>query len=201
MGESPPAFDLLYWNSDFTNLAGPMYAWYLRNTYLETNLAKPGRCEVAGQAIDLSRIDIPCYLYASREDHIVPPQSAFASIAHLGSQDIRFVLGASGHIAGVINPPSSNKRSYWIAPTDVQSKSKTPAKKSKAALPHDYASWLNASSEVAGSWWPNWAEWLATHSGKRITAPKNYGNKMYKVIEAAPGRYVQAKAYAPKIKN
>jgi polyhydroxyalkanoate synthase len=192
MGESPPAFDLLYWNSDFTNLPGPMYAWYLRNTYLENNLVQPGRCSVAGQAVDLRRIDIPCYLYASREDHIVPPQSAFASIAHLGSKDIRFVLGASGHIAGVINPPSSNKRCYWTGSLKPQGSAK-----SKVKTP-DYESWLAQSTEVAGSWWPDWTQWLAQQAGKPIAAPKSYGNKTYKALEAAPGRYVQTKAYTPK---
>ncbi|RYF36338.1 MAG: alpha/beta fold hydrolase, partial [Comamonadaceae bacterium] len=103
-GEMPPAFDLLYWNSDSTNLPGPMYAWYLRNTYLENNLVKPGQVTVCGETIDLRKLDMPAYVYGSREDHIVPIGAAYASVNHLAGKK-RFVMGASGHIAGVINPP------------------------------------------------------------------------------------------------
>ncbi|MFM9899993.1 MAG: PHA/PHB synthase family protein, partial [Polaromonas sp.] len=111
-GETPPPFDLLYWNSDATNLPGPFYAWYLRNTYWENKLVQPGAATVCGQAIDLSLLDMPAYLYGSREDHIVPIAGAYASTQVLSGKK-RFVMGASGHIAGVINPPSKNKRSYW----------------------------------------------------------------------------------------
>jgi len=112
-GESPPPFDLLYWNSDATNLPGPFYAWYLRNTYLGNKLVEPGATTVCGEPIDLGSIDMPVYLYASREDHIVPPDGAYASTQVLGGP-VRFVMGASGHIAGVINPPAKKKRSHWI---------------------------------------------------------------------------------------
>ncbi|HEX7640045.1 MAG TPA: class I poly(R)-hydroxyalkanoic acid synthase, partial [Burkholderiaceae bacterium] len=112
-GETPPPFDLLYWNSDATNLPGPMYCWYLRHTYLENALREPGALTVCGAPLDLSAITAPTYLYASREDHIVPWKSAWQSTAILGGET-RFVLGASGHIAGVINPPKAKKRSHWI---------------------------------------------------------------------------------------
>ncbi|MGE0330039.1 MAG: PHA/PHB synthase family protein [Ramlibacter sp.] len=176
-GETPPPFDLLYWNSDSTNLPGPMYAWYLRNTYFENNLVKPGKCTVAGQKIDLGKVDIPVYIYGSREDHIVPIGGAYGSVNHLPGKK-RFVMGASGHIAGVINPPAKKKRSYWT----------------NDKLPKTHEEWLKAAKEHPGSWWTDWSAWLKGHAGKQIAAPKTYGKGKYKVIEAAPGRYVKAKA-------
>lgn len=180
-GETPPPFDLLYWNSDSTNLPGPMYCWYLRNTYLENNLVVPNKMTVCGEKIDLRRLDIPTYVYASREDHIVPWDGAYRNIAALpGTKGkLRFVLGASGHIAGVINPPAKNKRSHWIGPA-------TPPATSKE--------WFAKAKEHPGSWWPDWAAWLKPHAGKLVAAPKAYGNRTHKPIEAAPGRYVKQKA-------
>ncbi|MDT7521859.1 class I poly(R)-hydroxyalkanoic acid synthase [Rhodoferax sp. TBRC 17198] len=178
-GETPPPFDLLYWNSDSTNLPGPYYAWYLRNTYLENNLKKPGKLTVCGEKLDLSALDIPVYIYGSREDHIVPIGGAYASTQLLPGKK-RFVQGASGHIAGVINPPSKNKRSHWI--------------RADGKLPKTHAQWLEGATEHAGSWWTDWSHWLKSHAGKQIAAPKTYGKGKYKAIEAAPGRYVQAKA-------
>src|SRR5699024_508280 len=113
MGEVPPAFDLLYWNADGTNLPGPFFAWYFRNTYLENNLATPGKVVIDGIPLDFSTINVPAYVYASREDHIVPWQGAYDSM-HLLRGQRRFVMGASGHIAGVINHPSRGRRSYWV---------------------------------------------------------------------------------------
>ncbi|MBM3361236.1 MAG: class I poly(R)-hydroxyalkanoic acid synthase [Betaproteobacteria bacterium] len=176
-GEKPPAFDLLYWNSDSTNLPGPFYAWYLRNTYLENNLAKPGKVKVCGQKIDLRKIDIPAYIYGSREDHIVPVQGAYASTQILTGKR-RFVMGASGHIAGVINPPAKKKRSYWT----------------RDDLPASHEEWLKGAAEHEGSWWPDWVRWLKPHAGKQIAAPKAYGSRKYKALEPAPGRYVKVKA-------
>jgi polyhydroxyalkanoate synthase len=178
-GETPPPFDLLYWNSDSTNLPGPMYAWYLRNTYLENNLIKPGVAKVCGEKIDLRKVDIPVYLYGSREDHIVPIGGAYAS-THVFPGKKRFVMGASGHIAGVINPPAAKKRSYWTG--------------SDTSFPKDAEQWIAKAKEHAGSWWPDWAAWLKTHAGKQIAAPKTYGKGKYKAIENAPGRYVKARA-------
>ncbi|MCZ8255301.1 MAG: class I poly(R)-hydroxyalkanoic acid synthase [Polaromonas sp.] len=181
-GETPPPFDLLYWNSDSTNLPGPFYAWYLRNTYFENNLIKPGKVSVCGQKVDLRKVDIPVYLYGSREDHIVPIGGAYASTQHLPGKK-RFVMGASGHIAGVINPPAKKKRSYW-----------TNDKLPQGKFPAAQADWLKGATEHPGSWWTDWSAWLKGHAGKQIAAPKTYGNRQYKVIEAAPGRYVKAKA-------
>jgi polyhydroxyalkanoate synthase len=177
-GESPPPFDLLYWNSDSTNLPGPMYAWYLRNTYHENNLVKPGKCTVCGEKVDLGKIDIPAYIYGSREDHIVPITGAYATVQHLPGKK-RFVMGASGHIAGVINPPSKNKRSYWT----------------NDKLPKTHEEWLKGAKEHPGSWWTDWAAWLKPQAGKQVAASKSYGRAgKFKAIEPAPGRYVKAKA-------
>ncbi|UUZ63281.1 class I poly(R)-hydroxyalkanoic acid synthase [Polaromonas sp. P1-6] len=181
-GETPPPFDLLYWNSDSTNLPGPFYVWYLRNTYFENNLIKPGKTVVCGQKVDLRQVDMPVYIYGSREDHIVPIGGAYASTQHLPGKK-RFVMGASGHIAGVINPPAKKKRSYW-----------TNDKLPQGKFPVAHADWLKSATEHPGSWWTDWSDWLAGHAGKQIAAPKGYGSRKYKVIEAAPGRYVKARA-------
>jgi polyhydroxyalkanoate synthase subunit PhaC len=176
-GETPPPFDLLYWNSDSTNLPGPMYAWYLRNTYFENNLVKPGKCTVCGEKVDLGKLDMPVFIYGSREDHIVPIAGAYASTRHLPGKK-RFVMGASGHIAGVINPPANKKRSYWV----------------NDKLPPTFDEWLKGAKEHPGSWWPEWSGWLKGYAGKQIPAPKSYGKGKYKAVEPAPGRYVKAKA-------
>jgi polyhydroxyalkanoate synthase len=184
-GENPAPFDMLYWNADSTNLPGPMYCWYLRNTYLENNLKQFGKFKLAGKKIDFGKIDAPSFIYGSRDDHIVPWTSAYASTNILNRkkpQQNHFVLGASGHIAGVINPPGKNKRHYWI--------NDTPATKNDA----DALTWLTDATEVAGSWWPAWADFLVQHAGKKIKARPRLGNAEFKVIEAAPGRYVKVKA-------
>nr|WP_240635972.1 class I poly(R)-hydroxyalkanoic acid synthase [Caldimonas tepidiphila] len=176
-GETPPPFDLLYWNSDSTNLPGPMYCWYLRNTYLENKLKEPGALTVCGVPVDLGRIKAPVFIYASREDHIVPWEGAYASTRILKGEK-RFVLGASGHIAGVINPPAKKKRSHWVNPE----------------VPATAAEWLAGATEQPGSWWPEWSGWLKPLAGEQVAAPKTYGNREYKAIEPAPGRYVKQKA-------
>ena len=178
-GETPPPFDLLYWNSDSTNLPGPMYCWYLRNTYLENNLVKPGKVTVCGQKVDLGKINAPAYIYASREDHIVPWDGAYRNTQVLKGKT-RFVLGASGHIAGVINPPAKGKRSHWIG--------------AAGALPNDAKQWFDKTKEHPGSWWTDWSDWLKGHAGKQIAAPRAPGNRQHQIIEAAPGRYVKQKA-------
>ena len=181
-GIAPRALDLMHWNADGTDLPGPMYCWYLRNTYLENNLVKPGHATVCGEPVDLRRIELPTYLYASREDHIVPWQGAYRSIAALGgssqgrASSERFVLGASGHIAGVVNPPAAGKRSHWIGRA--------------SDLPADPQAWLAQADEKPGSWWPDWSAWLARHAGKQVSAPAKPGSREHPVIEPAPGRYV-----------
>ena len=175
-GKTPDAFDLLYWNSDSTNLPGCMYAWYLRNTYWEDNLVKPGTLQVCGTKLDLRKVDMPTYILATREDHIVPWQTAYGSLSHLKGEKT-FVLAASGHVAGVINPVSKNKRNFWIggpqdgAPTD----------------------WLAGAESRPGSWWSNWAEWLTRQGGEQVPAPAAPGSAEHAVIEAAPGSYVKVR--------
>jgi len=185
-GNEPPPFDLLYWNADSTNLPGPMFCWYLRNTYLENSLKQPGRLTVAGEAVDLGAIDCPVFVYGSREDHIVPWTSAFESVNILNPkkpEHNRYVLGASGHIAGVINPASKKKRSYWT---------NDELKRKNGKL--DAEAWIKGATEHPGSWWPEWAAFLAEHGGKDVKPPAQPGNAQYQPVEPAPGRYVKVKA-------
>jgi polyhydroxyalkanoate synthase len=176
-GEAPPPFDLLFWNGDSTNLPGPMYCWYLRHMYLQNDLKSPGRLTVCGEKIDLGAIKAPVFIYASREDHIVPWDAAYASTRVLKGKRT-FVLGASGHIAGVINPPAKRKRSHWV----------------NGDLPATAEAWFDGATERPGSWWPEWSGWLKPLGGKLIAAPKAPGSRKFRPIEPAPGRYVQQKA-------
>jgi polyhydroxyalkanoate synthase len=173
-GRTPPAFDLLYWNSDSANLPGPMYAYYIRNMYLENRLREPGALTMLGERIDLSRIVCPAYVYASREDHIVPWRSAFRTLDLIGG-DTTFVLGASGHIAGVVNAPEANKRNFWTH----------DARETSAD------DWLAKATSHPGSWWPHWYAWLAQHKGGERAAPKQVGNATYRPLAPAPGEYVR----------
>ena len=176
-GATPEAFDLLYWDSDSVSLPGPMYCWYTRNTYVQNKIKDPGATTQCGEQIDLSKVTVPLYLLASREDHIVPWQSAYRSKGLIG-KDPRFVLAASGHVAGVINPPARNKRSYWT----------------RDNLSCDATDWLESAEEKPGSWWPDWDAWMKSHSSGTISAPTQPGNARYQAIEEAPGRYVKQKA-------
>ncbi len=175
-GRTPDAFDLLYWNSDSANLPGRLYVWYVRNTYLENNLAVPGKVQCCGTRVDLGLVDMPTFVLAAKEDHIVPWKSAFRS-ARLVGADVQFVLAASGHIAGVINPAAKNRRSHWT--TD--------------GMPQDPEAWLASATQTPGSWWPRLSEWLARQSGGRVPAPERLGNDRYPEIEPAPGRYVRVR--------
>ena len=180
-GEAPPPFDLLYWNADSTNLPGPFFVWYLRNTYLENKLMRPGATEVCGVPLDLGKIQSPVFIYASREDHIVPWPAAYASTQILQGPK-KFVLGASGHIAGVINPPSKKKRSHWTFDPP------------RGKFSEDADAWFASATETPGSWWPEWTTWLAKHAGKKVKTKAAYGNAQFTPSEAAPGRYVQVRA-------
>jgi polyhydroxyalkanoate synthase len=180
-GEPPPPFDLLYWNSDSTNLPGPFFVWYLRNTYLENRLMRPGATTVCGVPVDLGKIESPVFIYGSREDHIVPWPAAYASTQVLTGPK-RFVLGASGHIAGVINPPAKKKRSHWTFDPP------------RGRFPADADAWMASAIETPGSWWTEWNDWLAGYAGKKVKARAAYGNARYKAIEPAPGRYVAVRA-------
>lgn len=176
-GGTPPAFDLLYWNADSTNLPGPMYCWYLRNTYLENKLRVPEATSCLGVPVDLGRVDQPSFLVATREDHIVPWRSAYRSLELLGGEKT-FVLGAAGHVAGVVNPAAKKRRSYWAG----------------APYAADPDAWLERAAEHPGSWWTQWSAWLEQYKGGTRKAPKKPGNARYKAIEPAPGRYVKQKA-------
>ncbi len=178
LGGRPAAFDLLHWNADSTNLPGPMYCYYVRNTYLENRLRTPNALANCGVSLDLGKVRLPLFALATREDHIVPWRSAYRTLRLLGGEDKTFVLGASGHIAGVVNPASKNRRSYWIGTAAGE---KAP----------DPDAWLAAAEERKGSWWPVWDEWLDRHAGGKRRAPAKPGSVQYPVIEAAPGRYVR----------
>jgi polyhydroxyalkanoate synthase len=181
MGGAPAAFDLLYWNADSTNLPGPMYCSYVRNTYLDNKLRVPGALVNCGVPVDLGKVDRPAFIVATREDHIVPWRAAYRSVALLGGEK-QFVLGASGHIAGIINPPAGGRRSFWFS----ENYSEHPE------------SWLGQAKEERGSWWPKWSGWLeqfkGASEGNTRAAPAKTGSARYPAIEPAPGRYVKQRA-------
>jgi poly[(R)-3-hydroxyalkanoate] polymerase subunit PhaC len=177
LGVRPAAFDLLFWNSDSANLPGPMYCYYVRNTYLENRLKQPGALVNCGVPVDLGKVKLPVFVLSTREDHIVPWRSAYRTLSLLGEEKT-FVLGASGHIAGIVNPPAKKRRSYWVG----------------QPYPDDPDAWLEDAREERGSWWPLWSEWLARHTGGTRPAPTAPGSARYKPIEPAPGRYVKQKA-------
>jgi polyhydroxyalkanoate synthase subunit PhaC len=180
LGGDPAAFDLLYWNSDSTNLPGPMYCYYLRNTYLENRLREPRALKNCGVDIDLGAVKLPVFVLATREDHIVPWRSAYRTLHLLGGADKTFVLGASGHIAGVINPASKKRRSHWV---------------SRGEYPAQPQQWLEKAKERQGSWWPLWSDWLQKHSGGTRKAAAKTGSAKYPPIEPAPGRYVKHRVH------
>ncbi|KAA0875823.1 PHA/PHB synthase family protein [Nitrincola tapanii] len=173
-GQTPPPFDILYWNSDPTNLPAKMYTFYINKMYLENKLVEPNALTICGEPIDLSKIKTPCYFLSTIEDHIAPWKSTFAA-TDIIKAPVEFVLGASGHVAGVINPASKNRRHYWV----------------KGELGQGADHWLETAEKQEGSWWPHWSEWVKRRSGKKIPAPAQYGDSNHQVIEAAPGSYVK----------
>ncbi len=175
LGKEPFPFDLLYWNSDSTRMPAAMHSFYLRNMYLDNKLAKPGGITLAGEPIDLRKVKIPTYLISTREDHIAPWKSTFAA-TRLYSGPVKFVLSASGHIAGVVNPPEAGKYCYW-----------TNAKKVK-----DPDAWLQGATQHEGSWWPDWNEWTAKTAGPQVPA-RIPGDGGLPVLEDAPGSYVKVR--------
>ena len=179
MGNKPSAFDLLYWNDDGTRMVPAAHGFYLHNTYLENNLVKPGKISLLDQPIDLRRIRKDIYTIGAQRDHIVPWSSAWR-IAQLTSAKTRFVLAASGHIAGMINPPSAGKGGYWTDETG------------DAAAAGTAAAWLAGAKKHEGSWWGDWTKWLEARSGKRMPAAA-VGSAAYPPIQDAPGSYVLEK--------
>lgn len=175
LGKDPFPFDLLYWNSDSTRMPKAMHSFYLRNMYLENNLVKPGGLSLGGIPIDLSSVDLPTYMISCKEDHIAPWVSTYEATQHFSGK-VRFVLSASGHIAGVVNPPAANKYCYWTNTSNPKSADK----------------WLKNSKEHQGSWWTDWDKWLKTQSGKKVVA-RVPGKGGLKVIESAPGEYCKTR--------
>ncbi|MFC6673573.1 PHA/PHB synthase family protein [Marinobacterium aestuariivivens] len=173
-GQTPPPFDILYWNSDSTNLPAEMYTYYLNRMYLENKLVEPNALSICGEPIDLRKIKIPVYFLSTVEDHIAPWKATFKGSENFRG-NIEFVLGASGHVAGVINPASKNRRHYWI-----------DGEQGKGA-----EHWLDTASQQEGSWWNHWSEWLKRRQGKKVDAPTLLGNDAHKAIEPAPGSYVR----------
>ena len=176
LGKEPFPFDLLYWNSDSTRMPAAMHSFYLRNMYQKNLLAEPGGITLQNVPVDLGKIKTPTYIIATKEDHIAPWRSVYAGTQLYGGP-CRFVLGASGHIAGVINPPSANKYGYWT----------------NDDLPADAETWLAAAEKHDGSWWTDWQAWVAPYGGKKVPA-RNPGDGKLKPIEDAPGRYVKERA-------
>ena len=175
LGNDPFPFDLLYWNADSTRMPAKMHSFYLRNMYQANLLKDPGGIELSGVGIDLGRIETPSYFLSTREDHIAPWKSTYRGTQLLGGKK-RFVLAASGHIAGVVNPPEGGKYNHWI----------------NEALPPDPDAWLAGATELAGSWWPDWHRWILAH-GKAQVAARVPGDGTLPALEDAPGSYVKVK--------
>src|SRR3954467_2936548 len=174
LGNKPPAFDLLYWNSDGTRMTRAAHGWYLRNTYVENNLIEPGKITLKGEAIDLGRIHQDTYAVGAEKDHIVPWDAAWR-VTQLFGGEVRFVRASSGHIAGIINPPGG-KGAYWTR----------EIKDADASSPEQ---WLQSATKHEGSWWPDWSAWLAARSGKK-GKPPSMGSKKHPPLDDAPGTYV-----------
>ena len=176
LGREPFPFDLLFWNADSTRMPAVMHSYYLRKLYQENALVKPGALELGGVKIDLRKIKVPVYILSTKEDHIAPWKSTFAA-TQIYSGNTKFVLASSGHIAGVVNPPVSDRYSY-----------RTNAKKAKTP-----AAWLEGATEHKGSWWPDWDKWVKKFAGTQVAA-REPGKGKFKAIEDAPGSYVKVRS-------
>ncbi|MBM3505602.1 MAG: class I poly(R)-hydroxyalkanoic acid synthase [Alphaproteobacteria bacterium] len=176
LGKEAIPFDILAWNADSTNLPAAMHSFYLRNMYHENRLVQPGGITLAGVAIDVRKVATPCYILATKEDHIAPWRSCYRATG-LYHGEKRFVLAQSGHVAGVVNPPDSGKYGHWT----------------NEALPAEPEAWLAGATQQAGSWWRDWADWLRPRSGDRVPARRPVEGAL-RAIEDAPGRYVRRKS-------
>jgi polyhydroxyalkanoate synthase len=175
LGKEPPAFDLLYWNSDGTRVPSKVHGFLLREFFLKNRLKEPDAIQMRGVGIDTRRITSPTYAVACESDHIVPWRGA-STIRHIMGGPVRFVLAESGHIAGIINPPARKKRAYWTNDDDIE----------------DPDAWLAGATKHAGSWWVDWVPWLAQHAGELVEPPP-MGGEAYPPIMDAPGAYVLEK--------
>lgn len=171
LGRDPVPFDLLYWNADATRMPSNLHLFYLRECYLRNNLSQ-GKMDVGGETLELKKVEIPIFLQSSREDHIAPYPSVYKAVGLFGGP-VEFMLAGSGHIAGVINPPSAKKYQYWT----------------NHARPSKVEDWLKGAKEIPGSWWPNWEEWIRPQAGEMVPA-RVPGDGKLKVLENAPGSYV-----------
>jgi len=175
-GQKPAAFDLLYWNTDGTNLPAKMHSFYLREMYLNNRLIEPDSLTFAGETINLGEIEVPSFFLSARQDHIAKWKTTYkGALAHGGN--VHFVLSGSGHIAGVINPPYKEKYCYWT----------------NDPMKPDADEWLESAEEHPGSWWPHWLEWIQQYAGEQIAA-RLPGDGKLAVLEDAPGSYVRVKA-------
>ncbi|WP_116134047.1 alpha/beta hydrolase [Tropicimonas sp. IMCC34043] len=177
MGRKPPAFDLLFWNADSTRLPAAMLLWYLEKIYIENGLRRPGHLSLDGTPIDISKIDVPFFVLATKEDHIAPWTSIYPTTRLLGGE-VKFVLGASGHIAGVINPPGERQKyGFWL----------------RDDYPADAGEWLDGATFQPGSWWPEWSRWMDLHDDEEQVPARRPGDGALTPIEDAPGSYVRIK--------
>ena len=177
MGKEPFPFDLLYWNDDSTNMPAAMHSFYLRNMYRDNLLCQPGGITLEGSALDVRDIMVPSYFLSTKDDHIAPWKSTYEGMLLMGGEKT-FVLSASGHVAGVVNPPASKKYHYWEN-KEIDDR-------------YHPQEWLDKAKQHDGSWWNHWSKWIKDYAGEQVTARKPGGGKL-KAIEAAPGRYVRKK--------
>jgi polyhydroxyalkanoate synthase len=175
LGKKPPAFDLLVWNKDSTRMPAKMHSEYLRSCYLHNAFAN-GEFSVDGQKVDPGKVDIDTYVLAAVDDHIVPWVSGYRTTQLLGGRN-RFVLSSSGHIAGIVNPPSP-KAKHWVNEGD---------------LPADPHEWKDGAELRNATWWEDWATWIADQGGPMKPAPRALGSTEHPPIEAAPGSYVRTR--------
>ena len=173
LGKDPVPFDLLFWNSDATRMPAKMHSYYLRNMYIHNKLRKPKGLTIAGRSIDLSTVTTPCYFISAKDDHIAPWKSTFSGAKLFGGK-VRFVLGGSGHIAGIVNPPVANKYCFWA----------------NDELTHEAESWLQNADRFDGSWWSDWSVWISSQGSRTVNARKIRNNRT-NPFEDAPGSYAK----------
>lgn len=180
LGKDPVPFDLLFWNSDATRMPAKMHSYYLRNMYIHNKLREPKGLTIAGRSIDLSSVTTPCYFISAKDDHIAPWKSTFAGAKLFGGK-VRFVLGGSGHIAGIVNPPVANKYCFWA----------------NDELTHEAESWLQNADRFDGSWWSDWSVWISSQGSRTVNARKIRNNRT-NPFEDAPGSYAKLRLDSPQ---